>query len=1169
MRTPRFLPALVACCLPVASQSLENSRVLAERTVPAGPDESLVEIIRDGLDADGRPVRATNSYVTLAAGLNRWEKQHKQWVPAVPEFEQTTNGHFVARQTRTQMILPPDLSTEPVDMLGPDGVRLISAPIGVAVVDLSTGDTALLGDLKHCRAELVTPHTVVYRDCFTGLKADLVYEVNLAGMEQFVVLREWIPALEDLAMDPGHVRVQVYTEFFDAPEPRGRAALLKRADPVARSRRVWEPDLLDTELEFGESTRMVPGRAFSAGNQNMGTPVAKSYESVGARRLLVESCDYVDVAPWLEQLPAPKKSVRYKGARLEPGQRVPSNLPVRELNGPRWASLPFENRLKEKAWASVSPETLKAMDTGSYLASSGPGMVLDYTTVSGALENYTFQGDTTYYVSDTVSLTGTTTLEGGAVVKYAPGSAKVFVYGPFECRTALYRPAIFTARDDDTVGTVHPDSTGVISASTYGLYPLYLDTGGAVDVQHVQIKHGYHGILFKGEFPHRLRHVQIVDCKRAVATADDLSLQVQNVLITTVKPGGAAFWYGGGAMIVGHNVTLAGVPNLRQNGTVMNLTLANSLLVDVTSIQSYSRREEKDNVETSGAGRVFQLIGAGHHYLAVGSPYRNAGTDQISADLLGDLQTTTTYPPVVYDDVTLSTPTEWSAQVDRDLDTPDLGYHYPPIDYAVDDLTVLQGGSLSVAPGIVIATFGDHGIVAGDNARVSLVGTASNRIKLVHFTTVQEQSAPWDANPSSPPLICGPLHNVISGHDSPDIELRFVDTSLMGGRGNAVAFLNNWAAARTLVARDCRFFGGHTCFASHYSQPAVFDVSNNLFRRSINKFYGWMELTACNNLFWGGASQFGCYVAHSGAWTIKDNAFQETSITGSSSYITRGHNAYLGTVSPTPAGWGRTGDVTLSSFDYVTGPLGDFYHAGTRLKNLGSRPAAGAGLYHHTTQADRLKEADTQVDIGFHYVGVDLSGENRALTGTASQINTYASATAGLAIDDNRDGVYPHGSVSHTRGWRQPWWQVDLAAAGPIAGVRLWNRTDCCMSRLSDFYVFVSQDPFRLDTLSQNLNQSGVEAFYFPGAAGTMETLMTYTQGRYLRVRLTGTTALNLAEVGVWSDTTGDIDGDGIPDYLEDANGNGVKDGDETDWRTSESNPAGALGLLIFAPAVL
>src|SRR5207253_4362059 len=53
------------------------------------------------------------------------------------------------------------------------------------------------------------------------------------------------------------------------------------------------------------------------------------------------------------------------------------------------------------------------------------------------------------------------------------------------------------------------------------------------------------------------------------------------------------------------------------------------------------------NVYLSSAAGVFQTVGAGSHYLADGSPYRNAGTTTLSAGTLAYLKQRTTYPPIV------------------------------------------------------------------------------------------------------------------------------------------------------------------------------------------------------------------------------------------------------------------------------------------------------------------------------------------------------------------------------------------------------------------------------------------------------------------------------------------------------------------------------------------
>jgi len=63
--------------------------------------------------------------------------------------------------------------------------------------------------------------------------------------------------------------------------------------------------------------------------------------------------------------------------------------------------------------------------------------------------------------------------------------------------------------------------------------------------------------------------------------------------------------------------------------------------------------------------------------------------------------------------------------------------------------------------------------------------------------------------------------------------------------------------------------------------------------------------------------------------------------------------------------------------------------------------------------------------------------------------------------------------------------------------------------------------------------------------------------------------ALSAGEVAGLSnlvDWAYDSDGDGIPDYLEDRNGNGSADSGETDWQQSEYGTTGVPGLQVFPP---
>lgn len=138
---------------------------------------------------------------------------------------------------------------------------------------------------------------------------------------------------------------------------------------------------------------------------------------------------------------------------------------------------------------------------------------------------------------------------------------------------------------------------------------------------------------------------------------------------------------------------------------------------------------------------------------------------------------------------------------------------------------------------------------------------------------------------------------------------------------------------------------------------------------------------------------------------------------------------------------------------------------------------------------------------------------------SATQIDDAFGGVASRAVDGNTSGNYSLNSVTHTNYHAQAWWQVDLGAVGQLDKIRVWNRTDCCGDRVTNFYVLVSDTPFASTDLNATLSQPGVSAYLTPGMAGTPTTLTVNRTGRYVRVQLAGANWLNIAEVEVlgWS----------------------------------------------------
>ena len=191
-----------------------------------------------------------------------------------------------------------------------------------------------------------------------------------------------------------------------------------------------------------------------------------------------------------------------------------------------------------------------------------------------------------------------------------------------------------------------------------------------------------------------------------------------------------------------------------------------------------------------------------------------------------------------------------------------------------------------------------------------------------------------------------------------------------------------------------------------------------------------------------------------------------------------------------------------------------------------------AGVYevHVPGGIDRL--GDIRIGQSGRYVRIQLAGtanlnlaevqvfgdDNLALGGVATQSSDYpptAEFAANKAIDGRRSGDSASHSLSHTQSEAEAWWHLDLQNEAAIEDVTLWNRTDCCAGRLSNFSLFVSSDPFTSTTVAGARSQPGVAEYQIASLSGDSVTIPVNRNGRYLRVQLRGTNFLTLAEVEV------------------------------------------------------
>jgi len=924
---------------------------------------------------DGRIVPHVHQYTELATGLNHLV--NGQWVASKENIEISPDGiSAMATNGQHQAYFPNDIATGVIKLVTPDEEQLFSRPIALGYDDGT--NTVLIGLLTNSVGELAGSNQVIYPNAFEGVSADLRYTYTKAGFEQDVVLADQPPPPGRFGFNPQAVRLQVITEFFNPPQP------VQTAGPAGP-----QDDLQDTALAFGQM-KMVRGRAFAIGQSQPfglpfgGTPTYKRWLNLQGRTFLIEDVPYHDISSQLQALPAnATTSIPVPGSAL---YKVSSTR-----------LLPPATSLK----AAVGNDKSKIIRLASG-ARPAKGYVLDYVTVNSETNAITFQGDTTYYISGYVFLygVGTCTIEGGTVIKFARGAGLDFAE-PLSCKTSPYRPAVLTAMDDDTVGQAISGSTGsptgtyadiaIAVDGTVNLTPienlrvLYANWGVAPDVQNTS---GNPGV------PDILRNCQFINDAAAILPQDDLT--VENVLFDNVD---TAFQAAGSGTV---NVAFATAHHVNTLNSGCDLNITNSLFICVTNEgDAFSGDHNYTNSSDTG---IFQTVGAGSHYLATNSPYRNAGTTNIAPAALADIQTRTTYPPTVITNENLTNSVTWPVQAQRDTDTPDLGYHYDPIDYAVSDVTVETNATLNLTNGVAVAGFGQYGLFLNSGSQVNSVGTPQVPNQICTYQAVQEQPTNWGG--TTPPGMFT-IYIIDPSSSNPAIlQAQFTDFNGIGGLADMV-----FGDPMILNLKNCQVGPSNIgCWVDNSSLTN--QCVNNLFERTQLVFGdgdGWPYASALifdNNLVRYGSLTFYRYLSSTPAWIVRNNLFDTTTLTSyvnsGASPLTEDHNGYVNTTQLTPT---NANDVAMTNFTYAAGPLGNYYQASTNLLNMGSTTAAALGLYHYTVLTNQVPEGINTVSIGYHYVATDQYG---------NPLDTDGDGVPDYLEDANGNGLVDNGENSWT-----------------------------------------------------------------------------------------------------------------------------------------------------------
>jgi RHS repeat-associated protein len=944
----------------------------------------------------GKLIPRRHVYQELATGMH-YQDEKEQWLESEAKIEiLPDNTGAVANKGQHKVIFPPDVYDGQIELNLPDSSWLRSRVLGLSYLDTESGRSVLIAEITNSVGEIHGDNVVLYPNAFTDFQADLRYTYTREGFEQDVVLREKIPLPEEYDLNPKTTRLQVLTEFFNPPAP------IKTEQAVAAK----SGDVLpDQTLSFG-AMQMGAGKAFPlADDSGESIPVGKQWQQIEGRDFLIEEVQVSDVIPFLDKLSKPD------GASLDATQKTR-----------RLASLERQLPVKRRV-VKQEPKGKKGVFRMASTSQPRDGFVLDYVaTLSSSQTNYTFQANGTHYISGNITLYGTnTTFEPNTVIKYAT-NVTLTVNTPVTWLGDSYRPVYLVSKDDNSVGENVSGSTGSPGTAYYAANALYFNAATAntnLVIQDVRVANATRAISINTKSGHVLKNVQLLNCANGLSLTN-AEVSLRNALFYRVMTNFT------GSSSTGRVEQLTSDVATRMNQNIgSNLFVTNSVLIAIGDLGTFTGYKNYTNASAAG---IFQTVNGGAHYLINGSTNRAVGATSINAAFLAELRAKTTYPPIAYTNQWLTNFVTLSPRPIRDTNnTPDLGYHYDALDYVFGGCDVTN--DLTFAAGTAVGWFRTtsgwgmglgHGLRIGDYKTVNFSGLVTSNCYFAHQLSVQESLVGYTPAAAAPGAITGYAQSLEA---QPNLNLTFTKFSIPAPANHIRDGYGNIRVS----GNHCEFYNGGVG-----GYVSTLGMTNCLFYRcSVNLIGGVAEhFTLQNCTLLGAAVYIQRWPEDSGGpgtgWvpvTVVGCAFDGTEFSGIDEHgddvdwTTYGYNAYLTSAdSAHRLPWGSN-DVTVASFNWRSNWLGRFYlPSDSALTNKGNAASAGmVGLYHFTTQTNQVKETNSIVDIGYHYVAFNASGQPLDFDGDG--IPDYVEDANGNGVVDPGENPWSVVITNHPQSW--------------------------------------------------------------------------------------------------------------------------------------------------------
>jgi hypothetical protein len=242
----------------IASTTAVSTTEMPLRLVERGLNHRLWEKVTRQVLRDGRVLTNRHLVKELGTGMHYLDRNGQ--LAESRDLVELADGRAIAQHGQLKASFAANINTVgAIQMVLPSGQLMRSHVLGLAYADPSTDQSIVIASVKDSVGEIANDNQVIYRDAFTGVKADIRYTYSKSRFEQDIILRESPPSPEALGLNPNTTWLQVFTEFVAAPVPDAKEqeiALARSENGTVTSR------LLDQRLDFG-GVLMAGGQAFA------------------------------------------------------------------------------------------------------------------------------------------------------------------------------------------------------------------------------------------------------------------------------------------------------------------------------------------------------------------------------------------------------------------------------------------------------------------------------------------------------------------------------------------------------------------------------------------------------------------------------------------------------------------------------------------------------------------------------------------------------------------------------------------------------------------------------------------------------------------------------------------------------------------------------------------